>query len=229
MAQSHVTFLFPAFNEAESIGALLTSLRGMDLLVVDDGSTDATAAIAQTAGARVLSLARNHGYDGAIVQGLKLCKTEDRNLVITADADGQHHFEDLRTLALALHGGEALVTGVRDKLPRFGERAMAAYGQLRFGMRDPLCGLKGYDLSRVEWKDIDAMHGSVGSGLAFALARRGVEFSQHDVPIYSRLHGRSRFGTGLRANLRILSALIREVYKDVKSSKNPSLEGKACE
>lgn len=220
MADSRVTFLFPAFNEAESIGQVLSVLRGMDLLVVDDGSTDATAAIASNAGATVLSLGRNHGYDGALVQGLLWCKREQIKLVVTSDADGQHRPEDLLTFAAALQEGQDLVTGIRDRFARSGERIMSIYGNLRFGIRDPLCGMKGYDLSKVSFDEIKSIQGSIGSGLAFEMARRGTPFSQHRILVSPRFHGPSRFGSGFRANRRIFQALIHEVLKDLKLRKN---------
>ena len=220
MAESEVTFLFPAFNEAESISAVLARLRGMHLLVVDDGSTDETAKVARAAGARVLSLGRNHGYDGALMSGLLWCKQEKLNLVVTSDADGQHRPEDLLTFASALQEGQALVTGNRDSFARFGERLMSIYGKLRFGIHDPLCGLKGYDLSNVTFEEIKAIEGSVGSGLAFEMARRGTSLSQYKILVAPRLHGPSRFGSGLRANRRIFLALLREILKDLNLRKN---------
>lgn len=220
MAEPSVTFLFPAYNEAESIAQVLSLLRGKDLLVVDDGSTDATAAVARNAGAKVLSLGSNHGYDGALVQGLIWCKREHINLVVTSDADGQHSPEDLLTFASALQEGQELVTGIRDRFARSGEKVMSIYGSLRFGIRDPLCGMKGYDLSKVTFEEIREIQGSVGSGLAFEMARRGTTFSQCNVRVSPRLHGPSRFGSGFRANRRILQALIREVLKDLNLHKN---------
>jgi glycosyltransferase involved in cell wall biosynthesis len=220
VAESHVTFLFPAFNEAESIGAVLTRLRGMDLLVVDDGSTDETAEVARAAGARVLALGRNHGYDGALVKGLLWCKQEQLNLVVTSDADGQHRPEDLLRFASALQEGQELVTGNRDSFARFGERLMSIYGKLRFDMRDPLCGLKGYDLSKVTLEEIQGIQGSVGSGLAFEMVRRGTSLSEYKIFVSPRLHGPSKFGSGVRANQRIFQALLREILKDLNLRKN---------
>lgn len=220
MAKSQVTFLLPAFNEAESLAAVLFRLRGMDLLVVDDGSTDATAEVARTAGAKVLVLGRNYGYDGALMKGLLWCKQEQRNLVVTSDADGQHRPEELLKFASALQEGCELVMGNRDSFARFGERLMSIYGKLRFGIRDPLCGLKGYDLSNVTIEEIKAIQGSVGSGLAFEMVRRGTSFSQNKVLVSPRLHGPSRFGSGLRANRRIFEALLREILKDLNLLRN---------
>ena len=89
-----VLVIMPAWNEEEAIGATITELRAtlpdVDLLVVDDGSTDATVEVARRAGATVMSLPYNLGVGGAMRAGYVYAKRLDYDPAIQIDADGQH-------------------------------------------------------------------------------------------------------------------------------------------
>lgn len=86
--------IMPAWNEAAVIGDTITELRatvsGVDLLVVDDGSTDATVRVAEAAGARVLRLPYNLGVGGALRAGFKYAWENGYDQAMQVDADGQH-------------------------------------------------------------------------------------------------------------------------------------------
>ena len=84
--------LMPAYNEARFIGNMVKAVRalGLDILVIDDGSTDGTRQIATEAGGRVLHLERNQGKGAALHAGFHYAQEEGYDAVITMDADGQH-------------------------------------------------------------------------------------------------------------------------------------------
>ncbi len=83
--------VIPAFNEAASIGAVVAGLRGAaswrEILVVDDGSQDETAASAEAAGARVLRHPYNKGNGAAVKTGIRAAGGD---FILIIDADGQH-------------------------------------------------------------------------------------------------------------------------------------------
>jgi len=91
--------IVPAWNEAEAIGPTLSDITSanptVDVLVVDDGSSDATADIAQSAGALVLKLPFNLGVGGAMRAGYEFAKRYDYDQAIQVDADGQHDPSDI--------------------------------------------------------------------------------------------------------------------------------------
>lgn len=86
--------IMPAWNESAVIGSTITELREVlpevDLLVVDDGSTDGTPALAREAGATVLVLPFNLGVGGALRTGFKYAHRHGYARAIQVDADGQH-------------------------------------------------------------------------------------------------------------------------------------------
>ena len=90
-----VSIVIPAFNEAEALPAVLSSLStqvpDQDLVVVDDGSTDATASVARDAGATCLSLPFNLGIGGALRLGFRHVVEQGYDRAYQFDADGQRH------------------------------------------------------------------------------------------------------------------------------------------
>ncbi|GAA2367265.1 glycosyltransferase family 2 protein [Nonomuraea africana] len=89
-----VLIIIPALNEALSITKVLDELRTTcpehDVLVVDDGSSDATGAVAAAAGAAVLRLPYNLGVGGAMRAGYRYARERGYTVAVQVDADGQH-------------------------------------------------------------------------------------------------------------------------------------------
>jgi len=110
-----LSIIIPAFNEAESIVQVLSQLRSLypsaEILVVDDGSRDATAALAQTAGAWVLRHPYNKGNGACVKTGLRHAT---REIVAIFDADGQHDARTIEKLVDCI-GEYDLVVGARDE------------------------------------------------------------------------------------------------------------------
>ena len=106
----------PAFNEEESIGAVIAGLAGHHplehVVVVDDGSRDATSQIARDAGVRVIRHAVNLGVGAAMGTAFKYAARNGYEAVVQLDADGQHRPEFLEDL-LAGTGNSDIVIGSR--------------------------------------------------------------------------------------------------------------------
>jgi glycosyltransferase involved in cell wall biosynthesis len=110
--------IVPAFNEAASIAEVVAELRDADpdleVLVVDDGSTDATSSVAEAAGAKVLRLPVNLGIGGAVQAGYLYAFERGFDLAVQVDGDGQHDANQLGRLLDPILGGRAdLAIGTR--------------------------------------------------------------------------------------------------------------------
>lgn len=114
---SDVVVLIPALNEEESVAAVVEAARrelDCDVLVINDGSTDRTAAKALAAGAMVVTHPFNLGVGAAIRTGIRVAASQNRHYVVQLDADGQHEpTEASRILALVRSGDADLAVGSR--------------------------------------------------------------------------------------------------------------------
>lgn len=97
-----LSIIIPAYNESSSIAQVLRGLLTLDLadvkkeiVVVDDGSNDPTAAIARSKGVTVVTHLINRGLGGALGTGIEAALRRGADLIVTFDADGQHAAEDI--------------------------------------------------------------------------------------------------------------------------------------
>ena len=107
MAEKHeILVIIPAYNEEKNIGGVVkktrSSLPGVDIVVVNDGSTDATSRVARDVGATVLSHTINLGPGAAVQTGFKYALRHSYEYVVQLDADGQHEPQYINDLLTAL-------------------------------------------------------------------------------------------------------------------------------
>jgi glycosyltransferase involved in cell wall biosynthesis/SAM-dependent methyltransferase len=111
-----LSIVLPARNEAPSIGTVLRRIREIcadaEVIVVNDGSTDDTAAVAAAVGARVISHPYGIGNGGAVKAG---ARAAEGDVLVFMDADGQHDPADMPRLLAPLAQGYDMVVGARDK------------------------------------------------------------------------------------------------------------------
>ena len=118
--KSHETLnilaLIPAYNEARRVSTVVTTAcQYLPVLVVDDGSTDTTAAVAIQSGATVLSQRPNQGKGVALKTGFLKAIAEGYAAVLTLDADGQHDLAEIPKFLQAYQEQEVdLIIGARD-------------------------------------------------------------------------------------------------------------------
>jgi glycosyltransferase involved in cell wall biosynthesis len=147
-----VTVVIPAYNEQGAVGEVVASLRqtapGAHVLVVDDGSGDATAERAAAAGAEVLAHETNRGYGASLASGIRHASSE---YVICMDADGQHDPADVLRLAAELQTCD-MVVGRRtadshvDMARRPGKKVLSWFANFLAGqvIPDVNSGLRGF-------------------------------------------------------------------------------------
>ena len=151
-----VLVVVPAFNESGAIAGVLADLAAhapwADVVVVDDGSADDTAAAARSRGARVLPLACNLGVGGAVQTGYMLALRGDYDVAVQFDGDGQHRADQIAGLLERIGAGTDLVIGSRVRaggyhfglLRYVGSRILAGIVSLIAGRRitDPTSGFR---------------------------------------------------------------------------------------
>lgn len=118
-AGAPVVVLLPAHDEGARVGAVLAAIpatvlgRAVEVVVVDDGSTDDTAEVARAAGARVVSLGSNQGLGAAVRRGLAEATARGPACVVYLDADGEYPARQVLDLARAVLAGADYVVGSR--------------------------------------------------------------------------------------------------------------------
>jgi glycosyltransferase involved in cell wall biosynthesis len=124
MPEKDLTVVIPAYNEEKSLSDFLPRVidyctqRDWKVIVVDDGSCDGTQAIAesleQSGRTTVIHHKVNRGYGGAIKTGIRAV---DTRYLVTIDADGQHHLDDIEFLFAELRASDAdMIVGSREGL-----------------------------------------------------------------------------------------------------------------
>lgn len=121
-----VVVTIPAFNEAATVGEVVRSIprqlegvQNVHVVVVNDGSTDATAGEAEKAGAKVVSFSHNKGLGAAFSQGIRSALALGADIIVNIDADGQFNSQDISKLIAPILDGQAdMVTASRFADPK---------------------------------------------------------------------------------------------------------------
>jgi len=207
-AQSiELTILMPCLNEAETLADCIRKAQGFlsqaricgEILIVDNGSTDASVEIAEREGARVVEVAQR-GYGAALLGGIQAARGR---YVIMGDADGSYDFSALTLFMDRLRDGADVVMGNRFKggiapqampfLHRYlGNPVLSWIGRLFFGIKigDFHCGLRGLSRDRVNMLSLKTSGMEFASEMVVRAALAGYRIDE--VPTTLNKDGRSR-------------------------------------
>ncbi|HEY3760602.1 MAG TPA: glycosyltransferase family 2 protein [Verrucomicrobiae bacterium] len=175
--------VIPCFNEAANIGEVVSAVKRFvpNVLVVDDGSTDATARDARDAGAEILALGRNLGKGAALRAGWQWAHAQGFEWVLMLDGDGQHCADDIPKLfEAAERNGAKLIVGRRnmDAIPpvrRWVNRLMSRQLSKLAGMElpDSQCGFRLAEIATLMRLPFASEHFEIESEMLMVFARTG--------------------------------------------------------
>ena len=212
MDRSRVGIVIPALNESATIVGIVEAVGVYGTpIVVDDGSTDDTAELAKQAGAVIVSHENNRGYDSALNTGFKKAVELGNEIIITVDADGQHDPLLAQKFINAIDSGADVIVGIRSHRQRFAEHLFAWYTRVRFGIKDPLCGIKAYRTAVHDALGYFDSYESIGTELMIFAAMKGYRFGQISFDVRER-KGQSRFGQMLLGNYKIIRAMMFSIW-----------------
>jgi glycosyltransferase involved in cell wall biosynthesis len=237
-----VVVLLPAHDEEVTVGDVVRrvapKVRGhpVEVVVIDDGSTDGTAVAARAVGAVVHSLGRNRGLGAAVRAGLAWAVERQAAAVAFLDADGEYAPEELGTLVGPILDGRAdyvigsrFAGSPRDMRPHrwLGNRVLTLGMKLlvgRWGVRGLSDGQSGYRaLSPAAAAHAEIVHDfNYAQVLTLDLVAKGYRYAEVPVSYRFRRHGRSfvRLVPYLR---RVVPAMWRELRTATAAGAGPSL------
>jgi glycosyltransferase involved in cell wall biosynthesis len=207
-----LSVFFPAFNDEDSIVSLIqeameAALRVTDnyeIIVVNDGSSDGTAAVLNALAGReprlrVIHHPRNRGYGGALRSGFE---SATKDLVFYTDGDGQYDVREMANLFPLMVEGVDVVNGY--KIRRSDNRRRIVLGAIykflarcMFGLpiKDVDCDFRLMRREAIQSLTLTSTSGVICTEMVYKLSRAGYRFAETPVHHYPRLHGQSQFFT----------------------------------
>jgi glycosyltransferase involved in cell wall biosynthesis len=222
---SRVSVILPAYNEDGTIGDVVRDCREAlprlsEILVIDDGSTDATADRAEQAGARVIRLERNRGKGHALRLGIERSVGD---VLVFLDADGQDDPHEIPLLLEALEGADLVVgsrflghfdPGAIKTINRYGNLALTGIVNLLFEVRltDTQAGFRAVRRGFIDRLALQAQRYDIETDVLLQAIKIGGRVAEVPVRRGARHHGSSALNPvfdGLRILARILRVRLR--------------------
>jgi len=223
-----IFIVMPAYNEAKTIETVIYELlpQGLQLVVVDDGSQDQTSKIVKNIQkiypnqVRLYRHPLNRGLGAAIRTGMEASLLENPRVIVTFDADGQHHADDLIPVCKPVIEDNAdVVIGTRNfqEMPfrkKFGNNVMNIITSIFYGINvnDSQSGLRALSKKAAETMELHARDYGVSSEIIGEVKRKHLKLVEVPIVTIYTDYSLSK-GTNTKVGLKILAKLIRNVFK----------------
>jgi len=182
----------PAFNEGKYIGSLILQARQYadEVVVVDDGSTDHTATVAELAGATIVQHTGNEGYGSAIQSIFSEAVKQKADTLVILDADSQHNPEEIPYLIKAVSEGSDVVIGSRKMRQnsiapyrRLGQSVLSTLTNIASGsnLEDTESGFRAYSKKAITSLELKEHGMAISSEIVTEAVAKGLKITQ--VPI----------------------------------------------
>ncbi len=224
--------IIPAYNEEESLGRVIRKVRaavpGADVVVINDGSTDATPEIAEGYGAILVSLPYNLGIGSAMQTGFMFARDNHYPIAVQVDGDGQHDPAEIPELLAALREGRAdVVIGSRyledrgyitPKLRRMGIVILAAIISVITGQRitDPTSGFRALNRRAIDFSAVEYPFDYPEPESVVTFKRAGLRIVEIPVTMNPRYGGQSSI-TPLRSAyymIKVIMAILINLLRE---------------
>jgi glycosyltransferase involved in cell wall biosynthesis len=193
-ASTGVIVGMPAYNEAKYIGSVILQARRFadEVVVVDDGSSDATADIARLAGATVVIHEYNQGYGSTIRTLLDEAKKRDADILVVLDADSQHNPDEIPRLVEGIKGGADIVIGSREmqknkiaSYRRLGQKVLTRMTKVASGQRlsDTESGFRAYSRKAIATLELKETGMAVSAEIISAATAGGLVIAEVPVSV----------------------------------------------
>ena len=205
-----LSIIIPAHNEEKTIINVVKNCNKFGyVILINDCSIDNTSKILSKLKLKNLSIISNKyklGYDGAINKGVNFALKKGFKFIITYDADNQFYHSDIKIFLKSLDKGFQIVLGVRPYKQRLAEYLFAFFLNKKFGIKDPFCGLKGYDSKIFKDNKNIFTYNSIGTEVLLKNIYNIKRIKQIKIKLKVRLD-KPRFGNILTANIKLLLAM----------------------
>lgn len=198
-----ILLVIPSYNEEKNIETvvdeLIRNFPGLDYIVVNDGSTDNTAAICRKKGYHFLDLPVNLGLAGCFQAGMKYAYEKGYQYAIQFDGDGQHRPEYIQKMRKKMDEGYDIVIGSRFidapkdfSMRMIGSRMIATAIRMTTGTRvsDPTSGMRMFNRQMIQAFALRLNYGPEPDTVSF-LIKQGAKVAEVPVKIAERLAGES--------------------------------------
>ncbi|MDO8568812.1 MAG: glycosyltransferase family 2 protein [Dehalococcoidales bacterium] len=207
----------PAFNEEKYVGSLVLQVKQYadEVVVVDDGSRDRTARVAELAGATVVRHGENKGYGSAIQSIMSEARKRNADVLVILDADSQHNPDEIPVLVKAVADGADVVIGSREmqsnSIPAFrrtGQRVLARLTNIasRKNLSDTESGFRAYSKKAIINLELKETGMAISSEIISAAARKGLKLAE--VPISVTYAGDTSTMNPVRHGVGVLTRIL---------------------
>jgi glycosyltransferase involved in cell wall biosynthesis len=220
--------IVPAYNEENIIGNVLKELfiRGLKLVIIDDGSTDGTYKIARDivednpGRGYLYHHPINRGLGATLKTGLEASLDKGADIMVTFDADGQHNPDDIFPVCQPVIKGQAdVVIGVRDfnEMPgvkKVSNQLMNLITGIFYGahVKDSQSGLRAFNRKAAIALDIESREYGISSEIIREIRRKELKMEEVPIETIYTEYALAK-GTNLKVGIKILMKMIRDVLK----------------